>query len=201
MAVKLSKGSVRISGNSHDWKTIQLGEFQECLNEHLDADPLTRFIEGVAKSYVRRKFPQDETHFLTRIICAWGGLRGRNGMLIYEGNAPDNFGKLTRALRAARSESIRGNYKAAMTALSDIKGTGISFRSKFLKFLCPDHAVVLDSKISKELRYSRSAAGYESFVRDCASIRDHLNNSNISRDGNAPWRVSDVEMAIFIKVK
>lgn len=201
MPVVIQNDNVRISGDGAKACNIRTFEFAMYLEQHLRGDPLTRYVEDIATQYVAGGFPQVETQFLVRIICAWGGLRRRNPEILYRENAADNFGRMTGALLAAYDRSIQGRYSQAMAPLRNVRGVGISFKSKFLKFLCPDHAAVLDSKIRKNLNYAHSAAGYAALVEDCAAIRTELNDRGLRRDGGAPWRTSDVEMAIFKKIR
>jgi hypothetical protein len=201
MAVTVEGQEIKITGDGECIKNMLLIDFSECLNRHLKSDPLTRFVESLAADFVANNFPLEKTHFIVRIICAWGGLRGANPKHIYEQNSSDNFARLNQAIRNAREASLDGNYKAGIEFLRGFKGIRISFRSKILKFICPDHAVVLDSIIRDRLGYPESQAGYEIFVNDCITIRNFLNASGSLRDRGAPWRVSDVEMAIFMKVK
>jgi hypothetical protein len=84
-----------------------------------------------------------------------------------------------------------------------VKGLGISFASKHLKFLAPDGAVVLDSIIEEQLGYAKNLAGYATFLTDCHDILNACNQFGIRYTGWGAqgWRVSDVEMAIFQKIR
>ena len=201
MATKIGAKCIKICGNSNASCSIATDSFEVLLNEHRLEDPLTLHIETMAKNYVQSDFPQKDTQLLIRIICAWGGIRGKNPKRLYNRNKSDNFCRMTHSLRAAHGLSLNGEYGEAIRTLDWTEGAQISFRSKFLKFICPDHAAVLDSNIQKVLGYRRTPAGYEEFVQNCAEVRTTLNNSQMNYGGVPKyWRTSDVEMAIFQEI-
>jgi hypothetical protein len=91
-----------------------------------------------------------------------------------------------------------------LIALQKVKNLGkVSFASKHLKFLAPDAAVVLDSVIRNGLGYPDSPEGYQDFLNDCHTILDHAiaNGLKYTGWGTNGWRVSDIEMAIYAKLK
>jgi hypothetical protein len=97
---------------------------------------------------------------------------------------------------------MQGKVQEAITKIIEIKSLNVSFGSKHLKFLAPKHAVVLDSIISEHLGYPRTKEGYAEFLQDCFGLRDILNAKGIRPSATqAKWRVSDVEMALFMEVK
>ncbi len=195
--VKIPNSKIRIHANGHSGTTIGLNDFGRLWGDHHAGDPLTAILENFSSQYVSKGLLQNETFLFVRFCCAWGGLRGKNPKTIYRDNSADQFRKLRDALERARDLSLQGKFQGAILALNQIKGTSISFRSKFLKFLVPDHSAVLDSKLRDALGYRNTAADYEKFVQDCIGIRDELNNVGLSRSDGKRWRTSDVEMAIF----
>jgi hypothetical protein len=84
-----------------------------------------------------------------------------------------------------------------------VNSLGISFASKHLKFLAPDDAVVLDSIIAEQLGYATNLAGYGTFLTDCHDVLNACNQFEIRYTGWGAqgWRVSDIEMAIFQKIR
>jgi hypothetical protein len=197
--VKIPNSKIRIHANGHSGTTIGLNDFGRLWGDHHAGDPLTAIVEKFALNYVSSGLPQNETFLFVRFCCAWGGLRGRNFKLLYEANATDQFQRLRDKLESARDFSMKNKFRDAILELSQIKGTRTSFRSKFLKFLAPDHAAVLDSVLRAALGYpdDENPSNYETFVKDCIEIRNELNNTGLTRSDGQPWRTSDVEMAIF----
>ena len=195
--VKIPNSKIRIHANGHSGTTIGLNDFGRLWGDHHAGDPLTAIVEKFALNYVSSGLPQNETFLFVRFCCAWGGLRGKNPKTIYRDNATDQFRKLRDALERARDLSLQGKFQSAILALNQVKGTSISFRSKFLKFLAPDHSAVLDSKLRDALGYRNTAVDYKNFVQDCIYIRNELNYVGLTRSDRQPWRTSDVEMAIF----
>lgn len=201
MTVQIANEVVQISGDGQASTHIGLFLFSDLLQSHLKEDPFTRHLEGFVTNYISHGMPQAETQLVVRMICAWGGLRGENPRRLYEANIVDDYARLTRSLITARELSMQGRCAEGIRQLSNVRGVGISFQSKFLKFLCPDHAAVLDSKMRGILKYDQSPAGYAALVDDCTTIRSELNTRGFKRDNGAPWRTSDVEMAIFMKIR
>jgi hypothetical protein len=168
-----------------------------CLDRHLSEDPLTNLVEEHAERYVSADFPTHETLLFVRLVCAWGGARPRNYVHIYEENCGDAFAVFTRQLQYAHDQSLLNNHADAIDAVSGFRGVGISFGSKFLRFLCPDRAVVLDKNIRQRCGYDETNNDYAQFVHDCSLVRDNFNAAGFRRDGVRPWRCCDVEMAIY----
>jgi hypothetical protein len=147
--------------------------------------------------YVANNFPVDRTQLIARLVCAWGGLGRGHPQKLYNQNIVDNFQNLTEKFHVAHGYAANGQASDAINALDGIHGIGLSYCSKFLRMMCPDHAVVLDSIIRKNLGYRETAQGYSTFVSDCIIIRDALNNDHILNGFDNPCRVSEVEMALF----
>lgn len=183
-------------------RTLTFAEIAEGWSAHVSGDPLTRHLTDFAEVFVGKGLPEGEAFLFVRLVCAWGGLRGDNPSKIRESISQPGRGTtwLKGVLTKGQAFSIKQEYERAIEAFNDIRGLGISFRSKLLRFLSPDDAAVLDSVIRKELGYPHSVAGYREFVTDCKAIRDRLKVTTTRPDG-ADWRTADVEMGIFMKVK
>ena len=176
---------------------IPLTEFPKLLRAHLDSAIATGEIEKLGANYVTTDFPVVKTEEFVRQVCHWGNYDGVAGKVLQNnelGFVADRFREATRALDD-------GNPAAAIAAVTEITGLAVSFGSKHLKFLNPDRAVVLDRIISERLGYRRTAADYAEIVAECVTIRDLLNEAGIDRPPEGAWRVSDVEMAIFMGLK
>lgn len=184
-------------------RILDLHRIAQNWTNHRSGDPLTDFVNDFASSFLDEDIPQHKALLFVRLVCAWGGLRGGNFQLfrlsVAELEAKGT--SLSCILKESKDDSIAGNYSKAIKAFDGTKGLGVSFRSKVLRFLCPNHAAVLDSHIRKQLGYSNSANGYELFVNDCIAVRDCLNRSSLRPDDLPVWNTTAVEMGIFLSVK
>ena len=183
-------------------RTLTFSEIAEGWSAHVSGDPLTQHLTDFAEVFVGKGLPEDEAFLFVRLVCAWGGLRGDNPSKIRESIGQPGRGTtwLKCVLRKGQAFSVTQEYERAIAAFDDIRGLGISFRSKLLRFLSPDDAAVLDSVIRKKLGYPHNVAGYREFVTDCKAIRDRLKETTTRPDG-ADWRTADVEMGIFMNVR
>jgi hypothetical protein len=180
--------------------TIQLDELADLFENFLRQNPATQNIERQAERLVNGNFQsyRDLCDFI-KAVCKWGGYSGIAGRVINE----NDESKLRYAFRSASSHSNAGDDLAAIKSLLELRGFAVSFASKHLKFVAPERAVVLDSRISNRLGYELTPEGYQTFLLDCRGIRDRANSFELrypgwGRDG---WRVSDIEMAIFEKLR
>jgi hypothetical protein len=134
-----------------------------------------------------------------KAVCHWGGYPGVAARVIKNNMEP----ALRYAFEAAHSHVTAQDDISAIKSLLKLKGLAVSFASKHLKFLAPEKAVVLDGTISARLGYALTPDGYQAFVSDCRRIleralADRLTYSGWAKNG---WRVSDIEMAIFEKLR
>lgn len=162
-------------------------------------DSRTPDIEKFAASVIVSGFPAEDTQTLIRRICHWGGYAGVAGRVLRD-NGPSI---LHDHLTSATAMVNKGDVGGALDRLQKIKGLGLSFAPKHLKFLAPDRAVVLDSIISSNLGYPMTRPGYEAFLADCQTILHMARQAGVAYPGWGPngWRVSDIEMAIFQKLR
>lgn len=201
MAVEIGTEDMAISGAAGHRLVLRVADIPGRWKWHVDDDPLTAVIDRAAARFVRAGFPARRAFLLVRSVYAWGGLRGRNPERVTLSCQELGDDGLAHILAAAHGLSLRGDFKGAIEALSCIKGMQVSFHSKILRFLCPDHAAVLDSRIVKACGHPPTPSGYASFVTDCRRIRDQLNATGVLRADGKPWRTTDVEMAIFAQIK
>ena len=177
--------------------TVPLHDFPALLASHGSAYDGTEHCERLGAAYVRKRFPAADTAAFVQAVCKWGNYAGVGGKVLKH-NKPST---VRDALKDGHAWLHKGNPRQAIERVTSLHGLGVSFGSKHLKFLAPDHAVVLDSIIGETLGYKRTPEGYEEFVRDCATIRDLLNAASIPTGRvQSNWRISDVEMAIFKSV-
>jgi hypothetical protein len=180
---------------------IKLQELPELLRCFQNRLPHTREIEQQATRLVASGFQVSELRQFINAVCKWGGYSGVAGRVIkIENNAEP---ELRSRFRSAYSDLVAQNDVAAIKRLLELKGLTVSFASKHLKFLAPDRAVVLDSVISARLGYAMTPEGYQAFVNDCRRILDRVVADNLEYPGWGAkgWRISDVEMAIYEKLR
>jgi len=178
--------------------SIPPGAFSSLLACHLAAYPETQRIERLVAEYVSDDFPLRQTETLIREVCKWGGYPGVAGKVMKH----NKLSTVRDQFRRAYDASIDGDPHKAITEIMAISCLAVSFGSKHLKFLDPDRAVVLDSIISERLGYRRDPDGYVAYLNVCFSIRDILNRLNTGKGApKGKWRVSDVEMAIFMHLR
>jgi len=180
--------------------TVRLDELARLLKAFNQREPNTRTIELQAERLVKGEFQSahDLRDFIAA-VCKWRGHEGIAGRVL----RANTESQLRSSFRSAHSHTIAHDNLAAVKSLLGLNGIAVSFASRHLKFLSPDNAVVLDSIISKRLGYEMTTEGYQAFLTDCRRILQKANSSSLDypgwgRDG---WRVSDIETAIFEKLR
>jgi hypothetical protein len=135
------------------------------------------------------------------MVCGWGG-SPYVAQKIIAGNAGQTA-KLCKAFRDSLNDLQGEKVGPAIETLDAVQGMGISYASKHLRMLDPSNAVVLDKRISDGLGYELTISGYLEFLGHCKAISERLERAGIecSRSAARTWRVSDVEMAIFMHVR
>lgn len=168
-------------------------QLYESWKKHYEEDPLTKFIENYAENFIRNEMPAEEALLFVRMACAWGGSLHTKYFLKFRESFKETE-NLRDTLITVKKLSEQGKYADAIRAFGGQNGLGISFRSKVLRFLCPDHAAILDSIIRKHLGYEETEDDYAKFVSKCIEIREDLNAEHPDKKD---WRTTDVEMGIF----
>ncbi len=136
-----------------------------------------------------------------KAVCWWGGFSGIGGRVIKRNEATVIRSRLI-AAKAAVEQEIP-DLQTAIRAVRAINSLGLSFASKHLRMLWPQHCPVLDSQIHKQLGYALNSTGYCAFAGDCRAVADFLIEQaipNPARDGQPVWYVADVEAAVFVLV-
>jgi hypothetical protein len=130
-------------------------------------------------------------------VCTWGGYTGISGRILKNNSHNTIMGKVDSAIR--KLQLTAPDLVGALESMTQIKGLGVSFATKHLRFLFPEYCPVLDSTLSCRLLYELSTNGYESFAAACKNIAGELNNANIvsTFPGKPSWRPSDVEAALY----
>ena len=179
---------------------IQLDEFPQLLQLGIDEGRLFE-TESLAQDLIRDDFPESASRDFVKAVCLWGGDPRRGGKVIRR-NSPQ---EISSALRNAYLCSRGNELREALHAITALAGLAVSFGSKHLKFLDPNKHVVLDSIISERLGYTRDIEGngYLAWVATCNAFLKIVRANRINYPPNGPngWRVSDIEMAIFNKIR
>jgi hypothetical protein len=202
MGIEILADSIKLSAQKYpnDNIVIQFSEMPDLLRESRQRDPLTRILTKFAENFVKKDLPVRKTFLFVRAVNAWGGLRGANPSKIWEQNKDNNFSELQKRLVEAMALIQSDKPKEAIAVLQNLDGIGISFGSKYLRFLCPNHAVVLDQKIRDRTDLREKSEDYEKFVRICQKIRSALQSTEMSHLGMLHWRLADVEASIFMAI-
>tara|TARA_R110000787_G_scaffold59076_5_gene133993 strand:+ start:1651 stop:2244 length:594 start_codon:yes stop_codon:yes gene_type:complete len=175
-------------------------DFSKALLRNTYAFLKTRLVEDEAARLITSRFPRKECITFVRDVCRWGNRPGTAGLVIKNNSEAD----IQKQLKSAWKHLSCNRPGEALDAVLALDGLDVSFGSKHLRLLSPDKAVVLDSIIRDGLGYERSREGYGHFLADCLAVRDFLNGPDGSPnpiDLKGPWRVCDVEMAIYSKLR
>lgn len=176
------------------------GTFQRALLRNHHAFLATRQVEDLAVATRNGGFSVADTTTFVKAVCSWGNYPGIAGKAVSVSRAAST----ARTLATADGQLAAGRVATALATVQTIYGLRrMSFASKHLRMLVPDKAVVLDSIIRDRLGYPHTPAGYQLLLDDCALIRDDLNASGTPNpvELNGPWRLCDVEMALFSIVR
>lgn len=134
-----------------------------------------------------------------KTVCWWGRYSGIAGRVLKE-NDLDKIRARLSAAKAAVEQEIP-DLQTAIREVRALKELGLSFASKHLRLLWPQHCPVLDSQLHEQLGYPMNSTGYITFAQDCREVAAHLKGkgvSNPARDGQPQWYVADVEAAVFV---
>jgi hypothetical protein len=179
--------------------SIVITELPALLQRFIRSEPTTQDLETFAASVIAGGFTADDTADFVRRVCRWGGYAGVAGRVLKN----TEIATLRASLAVATTDAHAGKAGSALRQLMELKGLALSFASKHLKFLAPDRAVVLDSVVSSHLGYPLTYSGYADFLADCHTLRDMAQQLGVEYPGwgKDGWRVSDIEMAIFEKLR
>ena len=130
-------------------------------------------------------------------VCRWGDYAGISGRVLKNNANGHIVNKVGNAISLL--SSTPPDLAGALNSMREIKGLGVPFASKHLRFLFPEYCPVLDSILSCRLLYDLSTDGYVQFASACKGIADQLNSARIGTTfpGQSIWRPSDVEAALY----
>jgi hypothetical protein len=179
--------------------SVPLDQFPKLLAEHVATTKIpTVEVEKLGAGYIANGFQDDETMPFVEKVCNWGNYAG----VAEKVKRRNDVKTISHTFKEGRQLILHGKAQEAIRKIVKLECLDVSFGSKHLKFLAPEHAVVLDSIISEHLGYPRTEEGYAEFLQECFVLRDILNAKGIHPSATqTKWRVSDVEMALFMEVK
>ncbi len=182
-------GSIQITALVREKATIPYSEFPKLLNAHLARNKNTPALE--AKGYAlrtSRTIKWAELEAFIKEVCGWGDYSGISGRVIKN----NSQSLIMNSVRDAISKlgSTPPDLIGALNSMLQIEELGVSFASKHLRFLLPEHCPVLDSILSYRLFYELSPDGYKSFAAACAGIADEINAATVACPfpGQVKWR-------------
>jgi hypothetical protein len=145
-------------------------------------------------------FPQDQLREFIRAVCRWGNYAGIAGRVLKR----NRIEQLQETFSAAKRLLDDGQISAAVGYIeATVDSLAFSFASKHVKFLAPEKAVVLDEIISRRVGYTLDVTGYDELLADCYAMLDLVVRRGIPHPlgGTRSWRVSDMEMVLFAKLR
>lgn len=176
--------------------------FPRLIQKHRLEYPDTEIFENVATKLVLGGFEQNSAARFVRQICRWGGYYGVAGRVLNHNTHED----VAKALRGAWDimSSVAPNLPDALCCINQLRHLGRpSFASKFLRFLSPTQAPILDGVISHSAGISMTVRGYGELVRQC-----HLAEAALVAQGirnpvrrNGAWPIADIEAAFYASMR
>lgn len=152
--------------------------------------------------------------YLLKEMIQWGG--GQNGTLQ---KFEDGIGNCNLYELMLNTVSNLETPDKAIAAALKFPGMGLTYASKLLRFLDPEHYGALDSRIRNEFNvkmpgklpkiydsnYKSMVSGYVAFIGYLDDIKARLDAEKIFRPrcdlpvgvGSSQWRSADIEMALF----
>lgn len=176
-----------------------------------DRYPEFQWIRSLEHQFLNfRQGPTSAPELLLAEMIQWGG--NQHGVLRrFQSGLP------TYSLDDALAQALKSlnNPEQAIEAALAIPGLGLTYASKLLRFFDPETYGALDSRIRKGLAVLHPAPlpniydgnrtsmtkGFVAYVRYLRGLRDDLLARGVPLPSDdtspRPWRVADVEMALF----
>jgi hypothetical protein len=165
--------------------------------------------------HLEDEFADQENITLDQVlqVLRWGD-NVRNIQRVQDLNAPE---QLIASTTAAFAQGVAENWDAAIRALFAINRIGLTYASKLLRFRFPSHVGALDTRLRDALggllpriydgdddwHRNSMVEGFAAFRELLTVVRNRLVDADIEFpgypdiDGNQPWTLAGVEMALF----
>jgi hypothetical protein len=186
------------SANLIQYATPLLPEFPDLVALHLRVVPGTKELEEQGRNLITSVFSPHLLQNFIRDVHQWGATF-RNLETVLQNAKPSHFISAWNALSTQPPMVGR-----ALDSLMEIRGLGISYSSKHLRFLCPEYCPILDSNICKEFKYSEDSKGYRKLHSETMQIARLLEANkklNPMERPDGKWYAGDVDMAIFASIQ
>ncbi len=193
------------------WK-LSYRQFPSKLAVHLLKAPNTLLIEYKWKQISSNPLTSANAWDFLKQVVDWGSVHWVNSKI--KSNTKNN---VRLCLSTAKNHLAGPNPKIgnALAAVSNINGLGISFATKVVRFICPEHCPVLDKVIWQGMYMGCGANGstpptiangglknYTSYVTDIKAIAQKMKKiPNPLGRPNGEWYPADVEMAIYAHLR
>jgi hypothetical protein len=170
--------------------------FPDRIQRHRLEYPDTEVLEYVAAQLSQAQFPQAASLRFLRQVCRWGGYYGIAAR-VRNRNEPE---AIRQTLVGARDQLAQENVVEALKEINALDGLRRpAFASKFLRFIAPQSAAILDRIISRHTGFPLSAVGYGQLIAACRNAAEQLAKSGVRnpcrQDG--VWFVADIEAAFY----
>lgn len=167
-------------------------EIDCCLAAHRNKWGHPIQIEKEGEKLLSKDFPDDESANFVLKVVDWG-----KGFYICNkfktGNETRDIASKLR--QASKLVNDCNQPEKAVSEVQQLNFLGQSFASKIVRFMHPEHAVILDSVIRDNLGYPQSEEGYNEFLDDCRTILDSV------RGTHPNLRICDIESVIYAKLQ
>lgn len=170
--------------------------FPDRIKLHRLEFPDVEILEKVAEQLVQDQFPQIASLRFLRQICRWGGYYGIAAR-VRNNNRPE---EIVQAFSSAWQCLSKADVVGALGKINALHGLGRpSFASKFLRFLAPGQAPILDSIISERTGFPLSAIGYGQLIQACQQVIEQLAAVGVKNPvrPEGVWFIADIEAAFY----
>jgi hypothetical protein len=170
-------------------------DFPDRIQRHRIEFPDVEILERIAADLTTAGFPESRTLRFVRQVCRWGGYYG-----IAERVRRDNESGVSQSFVCAWENLTRGDIVGALAEINRLKGLGRpSFASKFLRFLAPQSAPILDRIISNQTGFQLTTVGYGQLIQACHAAATQLTDVGVLNPvrSNGQWYIADIEAALY----
>jgi hypothetical protein len=170
--------------------------FPDRIQRHRLEFPDPEVLENAAAHLAQAEFPQTASLRFLRQVCRWGGYYGIAAR-VRQNNQPE---AIRQAFIGAWQQLSDANVVGALGQVNTLHGLSRpSFASKFLRFLAPVQAPILDSIISKRTGFPLSAIGYGQLIQGCHHAAEQLAAAGIVNPvrPDGVWFIADIEAAFY----
>jgi hypothetical protein len=170
--------------------------FPDRIQRHRLEFPDVDLLEHIAVELAQAGFPAPASLRFVRQVCRWGGYYGIAAR-VRNANQPE---AISAAFQNAFELIGNGDLVGALVAVNALDGLGRpSFASKFIRFLAPQLAAILDQVIHRHTGFPLSADGYGQLIQACQHIATQLAEAGVVNPvrSDGRWYIADIEAAFY----